>query len=138
MCTSNEILETKNLAFFSTNAVEGTARGTTAILVVVQEEHVKFLVGIVISCGDHTVMGHIAGLTARIQSNPTPIAKELHFFMKIISCWAIFLGVVFGIVSLVMEYSFIDSALFLIGIIVANVPEGEALTLNISLPRFIG
>lgn len=26
-CTSDNILETKNFAFFSTNAVEGTARG---------------------------------------------------------------------------------------------------------------
>lgn len=137
MCTSNEILETKNLAFFSTNAVEGTAKGTRFILVVVQEKQVKFLVGIVIACGDHTVMGHIAGLTARIQSNPTPIAKELHFFMKIISCWAISLGIIFGIVSMTMDYSYIESALFIIGIIVANVPEGKALTLNISLSHFI-
>lgn len=98
----------------------------------------KLLVGIVIGCGDHTVMGRIAGLTARIQSNPTPIAKELHFFMKVISCWAIFLGIFFGIISLGMDYSFIESALFLIGIIVANVPEGKLLVLNILIYYFIG
>lgn len=106
-CTSDDILETKNFAFFSTNAVEGTARG------------------IVVACGDQTVMGRIAGLTARLQPNKTPIARELEHFMKIISVWACFLGVVFGAAALGMDYSWIEASLFLIGIIVANVPEGE-------------
>lgn len=48
-----------------------------------------------VACGDLTVMGRIAGLTTRIQPNPTPIAKELKFFMKVISLWACFLGKVF-------------------------------------------
>jgi sodium/potassium-transporting ATPase subunit alpha len=105
-CTSDNILETKNFAFFSTNAVEGTAKG------------------IVCACGDQTTMGRIAGLTARLQPNKTPIARELEQFMKIISVWACFLGVVFGAAALAMNYSWIEASLFLIGIIVANVPEG--------------
>ncbi|RZC33428.1 sodium/potassium-transporting ATPase subunit alpha [Asbolus verrucosus] len=105
-CTSDNILETKNFTFFSTNAVEGTARG------------------IVVACGDQTVMGRIAGLTARLQPNKTPIARELEHFMKIISVWACFLGVIFGAAALAMNYSWIEASLFLIGIIVANVPEG--------------
>lgn len=121
-CTSNEILETKNIAFFSTNAVEGTAQGK--LLLKARQQGKCVVLGIVVACGDHTVMGRIAGLTARIESNKTPIAKELDFFMKVISCWAVSLGVVFGIVSMTLEYSLMDSALFLIGIIVANVPEG--------------
>jgi sodium/potassium-transporting ATPase subunit alpha len=32
-CTSDNPLETKNLAFFSTNAVEGSARGVLLVLV---------------------------------------------------------------------------------------------------------
>lgn len=73
-------------------------------------------------------MGRIAGLTARLQPNKTPIARELEHFMKIISIWAIFLGVVFGTAAIGMGYSWIESSLFLIGIIVANVPEGIILT----------
>lgn len=69
-------------------------------------------------------MGRIAGLTARLQPNKTPIAKELEHFMKIISVWACFLGFVFGSAALAMNYSWIEASLFLIGIIVANVPEG--------------
>ena len=47
-CTSDSPLETKNLAFFSTNAVEGTC------------------VGVVIKTGDSTIMGRIATLTGNI------------------------------------------------------------------------
>lgn len=70
-------------------------------------------------------MGRIAGLTARLQPNKTPIARELEHFMKIISCWACLLGFVFGGAALAMNYSWIEASLFLIGIIVANVPEGN-------------
>lgn len=114
-CTSEDLLETKNFAFFSTNAVEGTAKG------------------IVVACGDQTVMGRIAGLTARLQPNKTPIARELEHFMKIISIWACFLGVVFGGAALAMQYSWIEASLFLIGIIVANVPEGLLATVTVCL-----
>lgn len=114
-CTNQNPLETRNLAFFSTNAVEGTARG------------------IVVACGDHTVMGRIAGLTARLRPASSPIAIELTHFMKIISIWACCLGVIFGIASMSLGYSIIDSALFLIGIIVANVPEGLLATVIVSL-----
>ncbi|XP_050305558.1 sodium/potassium-transporting ATPase subunit alpha-like [Anthonomus grandis grandis] len=114
-CSSDNLLETKNFAFFSTNAVEGTAKG------------------IVVATGDQTVMGRIAGLTARLQPNKTPIARELEHFMKIISVWACFLGVVFGSAALGMNYSWIEASLFLIGIIVANVPEGLLATVTVCL-----
>lgn len=114
-CTSDNLLETKNFAFFSTNAVEGTAKG------------------LVVATGDQTVMGRIAGLTARLQPNKTPIARELEHFMKIISVWACFLGVVFGSAALAMNYSWIEASLFLIGIIVANVPEGLLATVTVCL-----
>merc|ERR1719422_2427647 len=73
--TNDNPLETKNLAFFSTNAVEGTAKG------------------IVVNIGDNTVMGRIAGLA----SDQTPIAKEIAHFIHIITGVAVFLGVTFFI-----------------------------------------
>ncbi|KAL1460632.1 hypothetical protein WDU94_012598, partial [Cyamophila willieti] len=75
--TNDNPLETKNLAFFSTNAVEGTAKG------------------VVISCGDNTVMGRIAGLASGLDTGETPIAKEIHHFIHIITGVAVFLGVSF-------------------------------------------
>merc|ERR1719481_925520 len=100
--THENPLETKNLAFFSTNAVEGTA------------------VGIVVNIGDNTVMGRIAGLAAGVGSDETPIAKEIAHFIHIITGVAFILG-----------YNWLDAVIFLIGIIVANVPEGLLATVTV-------
>merc|ERR1711962_733728 len=96
--THENPLETKNLAFFSANAVEGTA------------------VGMVVNIGDSTVMGRIAGLASGLEGGQTPIAKEIEHFIHIITAVAVFLGVS-----------------FLIGIIVANVPEGLLATVTVCL-----
>jgi len=106
-CTHDNPLETKNLVFFSTSAIEGTGKG------------------VVVNVGDRTLMGRIAGLASRLESSQTPIAREMDHFVHIISSVAIFFGVLFFIISVAMGYSWLDSAVFLIGIIVANVPEGE-------------
>lgn len=106
-CTNENPLETKNLVFFSTNAVEGTGKG------------------VVINVGDKTLMGRIAGLASRLETSQTPIAREMDHFVHIISSVAVFFGVLFFIISVAMGYSWLDSAVFLIGIIVANVPEGK-------------
>jgi len=113
--THENPLETKNLAFFSTNAVEGTCKG------------------VVISIGDNTVMGRIAGLASGLGSGQTPIAKEIEHFIHIITGVAVFLGVTFFIVSLILGYQWLDAVIFLIGIIVANVPEGLLATVTVCL-----
>merc|ERR1712073_273573 len=111
--THENPLETKNLAFFSTNAVEGTA------------------VGIVVNIGDNTVMGRIAGLASGLASDETPIAKEIAHFIHIITGVAVFLGVTFFIIAFILGYNWLDAVIFLIGIIVANVPEGLLATVTI-------
>ena len=52
-------LESRNLAFYSTNVVEG--KGT----------------GVVIKTGDETLMGTIAGLVATLDPGKPPINKEV-------------------------------------------------------------
>ncbi|XP_023711705.1 sodium/potassium-transporting ATPase subunit alpha isoform X1 [Cryptotermes secundus] len=113
--THENPLETKNLAFFSTNAVEGTAKG------------------VVISCGDHTVMGRIAGLASGLDTGETPIAKEIHHFIHLITGVAVFLGVTFFVIAFILGYHWLDAVIFLIGIIVANVPEGLLATVTVCL-----
>ncbi|KAK4025784.1 hypothetical protein OUZ56_014831 [Daphnia magna] len=113
--TNENPLETKNLAFFSTNAVEGTARA------------------IVISIGDNTVMGRIAGLTSGLSSGETPIAREIAHFIHLITGVAVFLGVTFFVIALILGYQWLDAVIFLIGIIVANVPEGLLATVTVCL-----
>ncbi len=113
--TNDNPLETKNLAFFSTNAVEGTAKG------------------VVVNIGDNTVMGRIAGLASGLETGDTPIAKEIAHFIHIITGVAVFLGVSFFIIALILGYHWLDAVIFLIGIIVANVPEGLLATVTVCL-----
>merc|ERR1712198_357720 len=113
--THDNPLETKNIGFFSTNAVEGTA------------------VGMVVNIGDHTVMGRIAGLASGLASDETPIAKEIAHFIHIITGVAVFLGVTFFIIAFILGYNWLDAVIFLIGIIVANVPEGLLATVTVCL-----
>jgi len=113
--THENPLETKNLAFFSTNAVEGTC------------------IGMVVNIGDNTVMGRIAGLASGLSNDETPIAKEIAHFIHIITGVAVFLGVSFFIIAFILGYNWLDAVIFLIGIIVANVPEGLLATVTVCL-----
>lgn len=113
--THDNPLETKNLAFFSTNAVEGTATG------------------IVIRIGDNTVMGRIAGLASGLSTKDTPINREIQHFIHIVTGVAVALGVSFGSAAFALGYHWVQAIVFIIGIIVANVPEGLLATVTVSL-----
>ncbi|XP_040086060.1 sodium/potassium-transporting ATPase subunit alpha-4 [Oryx dammah] len=113
--TNENPLETQNICFFSTNCVEGSAQG------------------IVIATGDSTVMGRIASLTSSLVVGKTPIAIELEHFIHLITGVAVFLGVTFFGLSLILGYTWLEAVIFLIGIIVANVPEGLLATVTVCL-----
>ncbi|XP_060761991.1 sodium/potassium-transporting ATPase subunit alpha-2 isoform X2 [Neoarius graeffei] len=113
--THENPLESRNIGFFSTNCVEGTARG------------------IVIATGDRTIMGRIATLASGLEVGQTPINLEIEHFIHIITGVAVFLGVSFFILSLILGYTWLEAVIFLIGIIVANVPEGLLATVTVCL-----
>uniref|UniRef100_A0A8B9GQD1 ATPase Na+/K+ transporting subunit alpha 1 n=1 Tax=Astyanax mexicanus TaxID=7994 RepID=A0A8B9GQD1_ASTMX len=108
-------LETKNIAFLSTNCVEGSATG------------------IVINTGDRTVMGRIAILASSLEVGQTPINIEIEHFIHIITGVAFFLGGTFCILSMILGYTWLEAVIFLIGLIVANVPEGLLATVTVCL-----
>ena len=114
-CTDNNPLETKNLAFFSTNVIEGNARG------------------MVVGIGDSTVMGRIAGLASGLDAGETPLSKEINYFIEVITGVAVALGIIFFIIAFILGYTWLDAVVFLIGIIVANVPEGLLATVTVCL-----
>merc|ERR1712001_448118 len=87
----------------------------------------------VVNIGDNTVMGRIAGLASGLETGETPIAKEIAHFIHIITGVAVFLGVTFFIVAFILGYNWLDAVIFLIGIIVANVPEGLLATVTVCL-----
>eukprot|EP00002_Diphylleia_rotans_P025318 TRINITY_DN4_c0_g1_i1.p1 TRINITY_DN4_c0_g1~~TRINITY_DN4_c0_g1_i1.p1 ORF type:complete len:1021 (-),score=231.41 TRINITY_DN4_c0_g1_i1:296-3358(-) len=114
--TDENPLETKNLAFYGTLATEGSA------------------IGIVVGTGDRTVIGRIAGLAASTDAEETPIHREIHHFILIITSVAIFLGTSFFIIGMIISGGdWITNLVFMIGIIVANVPEGLLATVTVSL-----
>merc|ERR1719500_700548 len=78
-------------------------------------------------------MGRIAGLASGLEGGQTPIAKEIEHFIHIITGVAVFLGVTFFIIAFILGYNWLDAVIFLIGIIVANVPEGLLATVTVCL-----
>jgi sodium/potassium-transporting ATPase subunit alpha len=109
------IFESKNVAFFGTQCTAG--EGT----------------GICFKTGDNTVIGQIANLASSAESAETPLSIEIERFIKIISAVAFTLGIVFFIFGIIYEYDIITNLVFMIGIIVANVPEGLLATVTVSL-----
>nr|XP_015201499.1 PREDICTED: sodium/potassium-transporting ATPase subunit alpha-2 [Lepisosteus oculatus] len=91
--THDNPLETRNIAFFSTNCVEASG----------------------------------------LEVGRTPISMEIEHFIHIITGVAVFLGVSFFALSLILGYSWLEAVIFLIGIIVANVPEGLLATVTVCL-----
>jgi len=112
---TQNIFESKNVAFFGTQCTAG--EGT----------------GICFKTGDNTVIGQIANLASSAESAETPLSIEIERFIKIISAVAFTLGVVFFIFGIIYDYDIITNLVFMIGIIVANVPEGLLATVTVSL-----
>ena len=78
-------------------------------------------------------MGRIAALASGTESEETPIAKEIHHFVMIVSGVAFVLGVTFFSVGFGLGTDIITNLVFMIGIIVANVPEGLLATVTVCM-----
>jgi len=113
--TETDPKEATNMVFFGTDAKNKSA------------------VGVVVRTGDETFIGKIAQLTEGTANEDTPINKEIHHFISIVSAVAIFLGITFFIIGFALGTDPITNLVFMIGIIVANVPEGLLATVTVSL-----
>ncbi|KYN03549.1 Sodium/potassium-transporting ATPase subunit alpha [Cyphomyrmex costatus] len=103
--TDRNPLESSNVAFSTSFAVAGDGKG------------------IVIATGDRTMIGRLAGLTSHLVKTETPIAKEIRHFVEIITIVAVLCGVAFFALSLLIEPSLVRAFTYLLGIVIANVPE---------------
>ncbi len=90
-CTHDDPLETQNLCFFGTLAPEGSCKA------------------IVIETGDRTVMGRVAALAMSTKKEQTPINKEIHHFILIISGIALFLGFSFFLLNIGIGTPYIEN-----------------------------
>jgi sodium/potassium-transporting ATPase subunit alpha len=113
-CHEN-ILESRNMVFSGTLVQSGEGQA------------------LVCNTGMSTQIGGIVALTKATEDAETPIHRELGYFIKVISAIAIFLGVLFFLVSVATGNGTIASLIFAIGIIVANVPEGLLPTVTLAL-----
>ncbi len=114
-CTHENILESRNMVFSGTLVQSGNGEA------------------VVFGTGMHTEIGKILKLTKETRQVDSPLHKELRYFIKIISSIAIFLGILFFLISVAMGQQLMGSLIFAIGIIVANVPEGLLPTVTLSL-----
>lgn len=88
------------------------------------------IAGVVLCCGDLTALGRVAGLAARLTPAPSPLSREIRRFMRYMSIWALGLGFFIATASLAIGYPFMQTTIFVIGIIVANIPEGKKFSIG--------
>lgn len=114
-CTNENPLESKNMAYFSCPITEGTARG------------------LVVDTGEMTQIGKIAGLVTGLEKEQTPINKEITYFIKLICAVAFVFGFIFFLMVFFIHYNWIMALQYMLGIILANVPEGLIVTLTVCM-----
>lgn len=109
-------LDVPNLVFMSTSVAKGSGKA------------------VVFATGMETKFGQIAGLTFEIKEEQSPLQKEIAYTAKIDFAFAMTLGLVFFSLSLSwLHLSFFSSILFMIGVMVACVPEGLQVTVSSAL-----
>ena len=114
--TSSNPFETKNLAFCGTYVVEGSARG------------------LVFSTGHNTVLGRISDASSAPKMNKRSfISSEISSFIRNMINFAIIMGLVFFFFAISIGYHWLDAMVFLVGTVVAMVPEGLIVTVAASL-----
>jgi len=109
-------LEMPNLIFAGTSVASGMGKA------------------VVIATGMATEIGKIAYLTQTVREELSPLQKEVNRISKLIAAIAVVMGFAFFFVGLVFtKMTLVASAMFAIGIILANVPQGLMPTLTLAL-----
>jgi Cation transport ATPase len=109
------ILQAPNVVFMGTNVASGSGSA------------------VVYATGMDTQFGNIASLTQTIRAEQSPLQKQLSRVARIIAYLSLAMGVFFFLLGLLMGRSLMDTFMFAIGIITANVPEGLLPTVTLAL-----
>jgi magnesium-transporting ATPase (P-type) len=89
---------------------------------------------VVFATGMNTQFGKIAQLTQSVQSELSPLQKEMEKVVQLVAILATGLGILFFLLGYyVVGLSLIEGFVFAVGIIVANVPEGLLPTVSLAL-----
>uniref|UniRef100_T1IXJ6 P-type ATPase A domain-containing protein n=1 Tax=Strigamia maritima TaxID=126957 RepID=T1IXJ6_STRMM len=107
--------ETKNLAFLSTYAIEGSC------------------CGIAIRTGDNTAIGKVAHLTSTVKGVQKPIAKDLAIFVRVLCIISITVGILCFVFARIYHFPWVESLLLMISLFVGSVPDGLMPSVVVSL-----
>ncbi|KAJ3039704.1 hypothetical protein HDV00_011936 [Rhizophlyctis rosea] len=88
---------------------------------------------IAIRTGDKTILGRIAQLSKHEKKRRSPLSKEIHRFCHTISVLASLTALIFFIIALARRGNFNYALTFGIGIIIAWIPQGLAVTITMLL-----
>jgi sodium/potassium-transporting ATPase subunit alpha len=88
---------------------------------------------VVFATGMGTEFGKIASLASTVAPGPSPLQTEIIKVTRIVAFIALAMGAVFFVIGVSTGLGFWISAIFGIGIIVANVPEGLLPTVTLAL-----
>ena len=88
---------------------------------------------VVFATGMRSEFGKIANLTARVEPGLSPLQKEITKVTHIVAVISLLMGASFFVIGLWTGLGLWISAIFGIGIIVANVPEGLLPTVTLAL-----
>lgn len=85
-----------------------------------------------VKIGGDSIIGRIATLADGLDSGETTLAKEMNHLIHMLLVAAALSGATFFAVSFGLGYDWLTAILFLIGILVANVPEGLVCVATVS------
>jgi calcium-translocating P-type ATPase len=108
-------LQNRNTLLAGTSVVAGTASA------------------VAFATGGRSELGRIARLSVAADESPSPLQLEIARLSRIVAALATALGVVFFAIGRAVGISLPESAIFAVGLIVANVPEGLLPTVTLSL-----
>ena len=109
------LLHARELLFTGTTCVAGTATG------------------VVYATGAHTELGRIAALSQRVHREESPLERQVRRVAWLIAAVAVGVGLVFLPLGLLAGLTLGDAAVFAVGLLVANVPEGLLPTITLAL-----
>lgn len=78
-------------------------------------------------------MGRLAYLASEMSSTSTPLSKEMARIIIIMTLMSLTFGVFFFGVGFTMNYTLVETLFFVVGIVIANVPENLNVALTIML-----
>lgn len=113
--TAAQLIEAPDAVFSGTACTSGDAKA------------------VVFATGAHTELGRIAALSQRAKSGDSPLERQVRRSAWLIAAVAIALGALFLPLGLLAGLSLTDAAVFAVGLLVANVPEGLLPTITLAL-----